>query len=262
MHVKAEPLDERTLRIALMGEVDVYSAPQVEDFVKENLRRYKTFIIDLQGVDFIDSAGLGMLIGCQAYLEEVGGDLKVVCSQPRILRTFEIAGIPDPRLVKGSLEEALEAEEVAPALPVAPPVVSSGVVELLLPARAEFVSVARLTAAAICQRLDLTYLEAEDIKLALGEACTNAIRYGRGSWEERSPIGVTFRILPDRLVVEVRDPDSDVDWEKVLRGEGGREGPSAGVGIAVMRHIMDEVEFEGEAEKGTWVRMTKYLSGH
>lgn len=261
MHMKAEPLDDKTLLVSLMGEVDVYSAPQVEDFVKENLRRYKTFIIDLQAVDFIDSAGLGMLIGCQAYVGEVGGRMRVVCSQPKILRTFEIAGIPDPRLVKGSLEEALGTEEAPSHFEEAPPVVTSGVVELHLPPRPEFVSVARLTAAGICQRLDLTYLETEDIKLALGEACTNAIQHGTGSWEERCPIAISFQILPDRLLIEVRDPGSAVDWNCALGGGGSRDGTSAGVGIAVMRHVMDEVEFESEEGRGASVRMTKYLAG-
>jgi len=260
MHMKAEPLDDNTLFLSLLGEVDVYSAPRVEDFVKENLRRYKTFIIDLEGVDFIDSSGLGMLMGCQSYVEGVGGSLKVVCSKPKILRTFQIAGIPDPRLVKSSLEEALAEGELSLPFGGLVPAVTSGVVTLRLPPRPQFISVARLTAAGICHRLDLTYLEIEDIKLALGEACANAIQHGTGSWEERSPIEITFEVFPDRFLIEVNDPDSNVDWNSVV-GEGSpRNGRSAGVGIVVMKHVMDEVEFETQPGKGASVRMTKYLS--
>jgi serine/threonine-protein kinase RsbW len=259
--MKAEPIDDKTLLISLMGEVDVYSAPQAEDFVKENLRRYKAFIFDLQGVDFMDSAGLGMLLACQTYVEETGGSLRLICSQPKILRTFQIAGIPDRRLVKSSLEEALAGEDIAARSEARPPAISSGIVELRLPPRPEFISVARLTAAGVCHRLDLTYLETEDIKLALGEACANAIQHGSGSWEERSPIEISFEILPDRLQIEVTDPDSEVDWDYAL-GEGARrDGVSAGVGIAVMRHVMDEVEFRGGRGRGASVRMTKYLAG-
>jgi serine/threonine-protein kinase RsbW len=159
------------------------------------------------------------------------------------------------------LEEALSTEEVLASQEEAVQLVTSGTVELHLPPRPEFVSVARLTAAGICQRLDLTYLEMEDIKLALGEACSNAIQHGTGSWEQRSPIAITFRISPDRLVIEVRDPDSIVDWDYALTEGAGRNGTSAGVGLVVMKHVMDEVEFERDVGRGALVRMTKYLAG-
>lgn len=70
-------------------------------------------------------------------------------------------------------------------------------VVLQLPGQAEFISVARLVAVAVAGRTPLDLDELEDLKLAVGEACTMAIRSGTEA------IGLVFTVHPDRLEVHV-----------------------------------------------------------
>ncbi len=76
------------------GEVDVATAPRLrEQLIKlVNAEKYR-IVVDLQGVDFIDSTGLGVLIGALKRVRTHDGDLAVVCTEPRIVKVFEITGL-------------------------------------------------------------------------------------------------------------------------------------------------------------------------
>ena len=50
-------------------------------------------VVDLEGVDFLDSTGLGVLVGGLKRLRSHDGDLALVCTQHRILKVFEITGL-------------------------------------------------------------------------------------------------------------------------------------------------------------------------
>jgi serine/threonine-protein kinase RsbW len=66
-----------------------------------------------------------------------------------------------------------------------------------IPARADYVAVVRLSAAAVAGRMGFSYEDVEDIKVAVGEVCNLAIRAG-------SPeIAVQFTVRPDDLVIRV-----------------------------------------------------------
>ena len=53
-------------------------------------------------------------------------------------------------------------------------------VELSIPSISEYVGVARLAVAGVASRLKFTHEEIEDIKIAVSEACTNAVQYAYG----------------------------------------------------------------------------------
>lgn len=76
------------------GEVDVATAPRLrEQLIKlVNDQRFR-IVVDLGGVDFIDSTGLGVLIGALKRVRTHGGDLALVCGERRILKVFEITGL-------------------------------------------------------------------------------------------------------------------------------------------------------------------------
>jgi len=80
--------------LAVRGEVDVYTAPrfreQLVDLVAQGRRR---IIVDLEAVDFLDSTGLGVLVGGLKRLRSHDGELLLVCTQARILKVFEITGL-------------------------------------------------------------------------------------------------------------------------------------------------------------------------
>jgi anti-sigma B factor antagonist len=95
--------------IALSGEVDVYTSPRVKQEIVDLLNGGTTkLIVDLSGVEYLDSTGLGVLIGGLKRARERDGDLKLLCDNPRILRIFEITGLTKIFDIQRTEAEALE----------------------------------------------------------------------------------------------------------------------------------------------------------
>jgi anti-sigma B factor antagonist len=94
--------------VAVTGEVDVYSAPALKDKITELLQAGRhTLIVDLSGVGFLDSTGLGALVEARAATTEAGGALPLVCSQERILKLFTITGLDGVFTIHSSVGDAL-----------------------------------------------------------------------------------------------------------------------------------------------------------
>src|SRR3984885_6316631 len=80
--------------LAVKGEVDVYTAPRLREKLVELVSQGKRkIVVDLEGVDFLDSTGLGVLVGGLKRLRSHDGELDLVCTQTRILKVFEITGL-------------------------------------------------------------------------------------------------------------------------------------------------------------------------
>jgi anti-sigma B factor antagonist len=80
--------------LQIMGEVDVYSAPQLREQVIQLVNSgVRHIIADLRDVDFLDSTGLGVLVGSLKRLRNHDGSFKVVASGGRTLRIFQITGL-------------------------------------------------------------------------------------------------------------------------------------------------------------------------
>lgn len=126
--------------------------------------------------------------------------------------------------------------------------------ELRIPRQADFVRVARKTAGTLAHQLSFTVLDARDIELAVGEACNNAIEHVPA--ESGEEILVRFAVEPDRLVVEVIDRGKGFDPAEVEQGLPDGESVG-GLGLIVIRSVMDEVEIRCDPETGTCVRMIK-----
>ena len=96
--------------LVVAGEVDVYSAPTLRDRLADLIESGDpTVIVDLSGVDFLDSTGLGALVASLKLAEERGGQLPLVCSADRILRLFRITGLDSVFTIHPSAESAAEA---------------------------------------------------------------------------------------------------------------------------------------------------------
>jgi anti-sigma B factor antagonist len=76
------------------GEIDVYTAPQLRErlvaLVEDGARQV---VVDLSRVEFLDSTGLGVLVGALKRLRSVDGDLSLVCPRERLLKIFRITGL-------------------------------------------------------------------------------------------------------------------------------------------------------------------------
>jgi len=80
--------------VGLSGEVDVYTSPRVKQEIVDLLNQGATrLVIDVSKVEYLDSTGLGVLIGGLKRAREHDGDLRLICDNPRILRIFEITGL-------------------------------------------------------------------------------------------------------------------------------------------------------------------------
>ncbi len=135
---------------------------------------------------------------------------------------------------------------------------SYGTVELKIPAKAEWVAVARLAVAAVASRLRFSVDEIEDIKLAIAEACTNCIQHGSVS----DQIEITSEVMSDEVRVSVRDHGVG-RLESVERDEPGfAEGKrTEELGVFLIRALMDDVSYRVDPREGTELVMTKRVSG-
>jgi anti-sigma B factor antagonist len=74
-----------------VGELDAFTVSQFRQALAE-LAAGPRLVIDMSGVPFVDSAGLGALIGGIRRARELGGDVVVVCNRPSLVRTLRTTG--------------------------------------------------------------------------------------------------------------------------------------------------------------------------
>lgn len=80
--------------LTLTGEVDVSNTPQVREAgLKLLADGAKKLVVDLSATDYMDSAGLGTLVGLLKRLKEAGGAMAIAGPQPRVNRLFQITGL-------------------------------------------------------------------------------------------------------------------------------------------------------------------------
>jgi serine/threonine-protein kinase RsbW len=131
------------------------------------------------------------------------------------------------------------------------------IVQLVIPCRPEYVGVARLAVLGIASRMPFSYDEVEDVRLAVGEACTRAIERA-GS--HPATIRIVSTVAPHALTIEINDNVAESDIaapmeEAKLLEEAGVD--QQGLGALLMEILVDEVKIE-TASTGTRVLLTKY----
>lgn len=89
-----------------VGELDAYTVGQFREALAELSARPK-LLIDMSEVPFVDSAGLGALIGGIRRAREVGGDVAVCCNRPTLVRLLHTTGFDRIVTVTDTVEEAV-----------------------------------------------------------------------------------------------------------------------------------------------------------
>jgi serine/threonine-protein kinase RsbW len=132
-------------------------------------------------------------------------------------------------------------------------------VELSIPGRPEYVSVARLAILGVASRMRFSYDEVEDIRLAVGEACTTAIERANGMGQSGPEIRVRCLIDNSKLVVEVCDNVASAESEPQPTLEGTLDERS--LGGVLIRILMDDVSTDTIPGTGQRVlRMVKHVA--
>jgi serine/threonine-protein kinase RsbW len=117
-------------------------------------------------------------------------------------------------------------------------------VNLVIPAKTDFVGIARLAVSGIANRMGFSYDDIEDLKLAVSEACTNAVDAQVTDGE--GDIRVCCNIFSNRLEIEVTEP---CVHQVAAQGKN--------LGLYFIESLMDQVDIPDEG--GVGVKLTKFI---
>ena len=94
--------------LAITGEIDLYSVKQLKEQVSDTIEQEREahIIMDLNNVKYIDSTGLGILIGIKRRCAEKAGELVLVFDSDRISNLFNITGLHNVFAIFKSMDEA------------------------------------------------------------------------------------------------------------------------------------------------------------
>jgi anti-sigma B factor antagonist len=108
LEITTERADTRC-RLTLSGEIDVYTSPQLKrELVEAVDAGCVNIVVDLEGVGFIDSSGLGVLVSGLRRVKENDGTLRLVSTRDGILKIFRITGLDKVFPIFASVSEAQE----------------------------------------------------------------------------------------------------------------------------------------------------------
>lgn len=126
-------------------------------------------------------------------------------------------------------------------------------IKMEITANPEYVSIIRLTTSGIANKVGFCVDDIEDLKVAISEACTNAIKH---SLKDRFTI--IYSMIENGLTIEIIDNGKGYDRSVVSEPDIDNLKES-GMGLFIIESLMDEVIVESQEGKGTSIKMTKYL---
>lgn len=136
-------------------------------------------------------------------------------------------------------------------------------VEIRVPAKTQYVSVARLTISGLANRVGFTYDDIEDLKLAASEAITNAVQHAYSA-DEEGEVVIGCALYKEKMEIMVTDHGKSFNFEETKAKIGpyhNLEKPSilreGGLGLYLIETLMDEVKIHHQ--EGVTVFMTKHV---
>ncbi|MCU6710814.1 ATP-binding protein [Paenibacillus sp. J5C_2022] len=134
-------------------------------------------------------------------------------------------------------------------------------VHLQIPAAADYIDLVRLCLTGVANKLNYSYEEIEDMKVAVSEACNNAVLHG-GNASGRHVIDISFEPVEAGLMTKVINYGPPFAYQETgsgarLQGEEPEGLRAGGLGIYLMEALMDEVHVCSD-EDATEVKLIKY----
>lgn len=103
-------IEPHTQVVAVVGEIDVYTVEVLRKGVLAELETGRSHVVlNLDGVRYIDSAGLALVLEIFHRCKRVDGALSIICNEPRILKVFALTGLGKVVAIHADEERALEA---------------------------------------------------------------------------------------------------------------------------------------------------------
>jgi anti-sigma B factor antagonist len=94
--------------VQVTGEIDVYTAPLLREELASLIDgEHSELVVDLTGVGFMDSTGLGVLVGALKKVRTIGGDLQLVINSEKVLKVFRITALTQVFTIHETLDAAL-----------------------------------------------------------------------------------------------------------------------------------------------------------
>jgi anti-sigma B factor antagonist len=103
------------------GQIDIASAAELRECLRQAIQEgARRLVVDLSRVEFIDSEGLGVLVGARRMLQQAHHDssVQLVCTDGMVLRVLVVTGLDRVFPVRATLAEALDGERPTPAPPL------------------------------------------------------------------------------------------------------------------------------------------------
>jgi anti-anti-sigma factor len=240
----------------LQGDVDIAVVPEVRRRLDSALDEgCSNVILDLERVTYADSSALGLIVWLDHRLRPVSGRLVLAGANRDVARILEISGlayVARDFAMSSNVDAALEGLEL-PQEAVHP----LWARDIHIASRPELLSAVREQVAVELVELGFPDAALFDVKVALGEALSNAVRHGQPD-NGGGRIRVVVTAYDDRVVLDVMDDGVGFD--------GTRDAPedlyaTSGRGLMFMRALVDRVEFEPSDMGGTMVRLVKHRIG-
>jgi len=136
--------------------------------------------------------------------------------------------------------------------------------KLTVPGKAQYVRAVRMTASTLASEAGFDIEAIEDIKVAISEACTNIVLHSgtAGGPEGPAPYEVRFEVDDDTLSICVEDSGEGYNLDEYAEpdpAEAASAEEGGGLGIFIIRALMDEVDIRSEVGNGTLICMKKHL---
>jgi anti-sigma B factor antagonist len=112
--ITEQPIDAERHVLAVRGEIDLFTAPELKQVLAESIEGGRIrIIVDLTDTTFLDSTALGVLIGAVKRLRSRDGALAIVNIDENIAKTFEITGLDQIFTIVPTRDEAIDAVDPA-----------------------------------------------------------------------------------------------------------------------------------------------------
>lgn len=108
LDINVRQLNDKSTCI-LKGEIDAYTAPELKEAILPLTKQAGHIVeVDMEGVNYMDSTGLGVFISALKSTKEFDSELKIINLQDRVLRLFKITGLDEIMSLKAAIRGVSE----------------------------------------------------------------------------------------------------------------------------------------------------------